>query len=52
MKNKCIAKTCSILEIKEPTFKSWLKKTMKKFIHYKNVRNLSISMLRFLIWDY
>ncbi|PEQ54352.1 endonuclease, partial [Bacillus cereus] len=22
MKNKCIAKTCSILEIKEPTFKS------------------------------
>ena len=41
MKNKCIAKTCSILEIKEPTFKSWLKmiinlkKTMKEFIHYK-----------------
>ncbi|MED0948718.1 LAGLIDADG family homing endonuclease [Bacillus mobilis] len=25
MKNECIAKTCSILEIKEPTFKSWLK---------------------------
>jgi len=30
MKNKCIAKTCSILEIKEPTFKSWLNEELIK----------------------
>ncbi len=55
MKNKCSATACSNLKISESTFKRWLKndnqfkKTMKEFIHYKNAKNLSIFMLRFLI---
>lgn len=40
MKNKCIAKTCSILEIKEPTFKSWLKNDNQFKKDYERIHSL------------